>query len=489
MKKLVLAFCLTICCQILFAQKISVTVRGGQDSVVRISYPVDGFHYMYLENGKSEKYDASAALIFENTLKSPDFLYLVNGGRPVKVFAEPGKNLEIDISYLDKVRVVKVNGANAEGIERLNASQKPFYQTLANEYSKKDSVLASINEAISRDLKHEVATYYSLFKLKKVNTDFYKAVENEIRCYYAAVNAAVVFLEYNRAFLNEKHPLYKKNFPADFEAGWADVYKQFPMDDLSAAHAEDFYFYAKDYLAWYRLFYAGKKAGTFEVPANDDEQLRRYFDGLSEVHKGKIKEFLLARLIFDEASEMRYQKELVVLYNGFTKMYPDSRFTVFLTPLIDKINAYYDKARMAFKNDQKILENRNIFSFKDLMGLFKGKKVFVDVWATWCGPCKEQFQFNPGLKKYLKANGVEMLYISMDNLKADKQWREMIKYYDLSGTHIRAADALKKDLMNLFWDGKSYSIPRYLIVKDGVVVEESALRPGDGQKLYDQIGQ
>lgn len=143
---------------------------------------------------------------------------------------------------------------------------------------------------------------------------------------------------------------------------------------------------------------------------------------------------------------------------------------------------------LAFLADQKILDNRNVYSFKDLMGHFKGKKVFVDMWATWCGPCKEEFRFNPGLKDYLKANGVEMLYISMDNLKADKQWREMIKYYGLSGTHIRAADALKQDLLNLFWDGKSYSIPRYLIVKDGVVVEKSALRPSDGQKLYDQIG-
>lgn len=487
MKKITLAFSLILSVQVLFAQQISVTLQDSADSLVRIGYPVDGFSYRYWENGRQEKYKGNTALSFENTLKSPGFLYLINDGKPVKVFAEPGKSLQVDISYSDKIRSVKVKGTNAEGIERLNASPRPFYQMLAGTYSRKDSVVADLNKAISADLQRELAPYDSLFKLQKISTDFHKAVESDIRCYYGTVNAAVIFLEYNRAFMNEKHPLYKKNFPADFEAGWPDVYKQFPLDDPSAAQAEDFYFYAKDYLSWYKLFYLGKKKGTYKKPANDDEMLRRYFDGFATQFDGKAREYLLARLIFDEAMEMRYQKELVILYGRYIKMYPDSKFTVFLAPLIGKINEYYEKARTAFMSDQKILENRNIFSFKDLMGYFKGKKVFVDIWATWCGPCKEEFQFNPALKEYLKANGVEMLYISMDGMQADKQWREMIKYYNLSGTHIRAADALKKDLMNLFWDGKSYSIPRYLIVKDGAVVEKSALRPGDGQKLYDQI--
>ena len=112
-----MAFCLTFSGQVLFAQQISIKVNGNTDSVVRISYPAEGFHYMCWDNGKSEKYVGSAALTFENTLKSPGFLFLVNNGKPVKVFAEPEKSLEIDISYSGKSRVVKVKGANAEGIE------------------------------------------------------------------------------------------------------------------------------------------------------------------------------------------------------------------------------------------------------------------------------------------------------------------------------------------------------------------------------------
>ncbi|PTT01943.1 hypothetical protein DBR11_06160, partial [Pedobacter sp. HMWF019] len=91
------------------------------------------------------------------------------------------------------------------------------------------------------------------------------------------------------------------------------------------------------------------------------------------------------------------------------------------------------------------------------------------------------------LQKFLKANQIEMLYISMDKPEADQQWQQMIRYYDLRGKHIRTSDLLRQDLMNKFWDGKGYSIPRYLIVKDGKVVETSALRPADKDKLYEQI--
>lgn len=81
-----------------------------------------------------------------------------------------------------------------------------------------------------------------------------------------------------------------------------------------------------------------------------------------------------------------------------------------------------------------------------------------------------------------------MLFISMDKDNADKQWQEMIKYYGLAGNHIRTTDNLRNDLMKIFWEGKGYTIPRYVIVKDGKIVEKDALRPSDKQKLYDQIG-
>ncbi|RZK75442.1 MAG: TlpA family protein disulfide reductase, partial [Pedobacter sp.] len=136
---------------------------------------------------------------------------------------------------------------------------------------------------------------------------------------------------------------------------------------------------------------------------------------------------------------------------------------------------------------QELLDRNYFSSFDDLAMSFKGRTVYVDLWATWCVPCKEEFAFNPALKAYLKSKDISILYISMDRDDADKQWKEMMKYYDLTGYHLRVNDALKDDIIYKFYNGKGYSIPRYMLIKDGKIVNDDAMRPSDKEKLYKQI--
>lgn len=69
------------------------------------------------------------------------------------------------------------------------------------------------------------------------------------------------------------------------------------------------------------------------------------------------------------------------------------------------------------------------FTLKDMSGKeytlssLKGKVVFVNFWATWCKPCKEEMPSMQALYTYLKERNLpfEMLAISMDRVTTQKE--------------------------------------------------------------------
>jgi thiol-disulfide isomerase/thioredoxin len=486
MKKILFLMAI-LCCNYVKAQKVTINITGSPDTVVKINYPVDGINYIYWENQKTYRLNAKGSVQFPNAMKAGNYIYITNNGKHTLVFITPGKSLQIDLSVNDKGQTLKATGPNADGIVLYTNLNHPFYQSKAQLYYKKDTTAVGLKKAIEFDIAKELHPFDSLLKVKKISTEFYRFTERDIRYYYAAVFSSAVFLQFYRTTYDHKHPYYKAVFNKDLEEAWPEIYKTTPLNNPFAAGAPEFFYYAKDYTTWYKLYYLARKNGAYKEPINGDNHFDKFYDGFKANFTGKNLEYLQARFIFDEAMEKQYQPQLVTLYGRFIKDYPKSNFTPYLTPLINEITAYHKRAAQALSAEQIILPINGINTFDQLMATFKGKTVYVDMWATWCGPCKEEFQYAADVRKYLKDKNVESLFISMDNDGADKQWRDMIKFYNLSGNHARVNDVLLKDLLTKFWDGKGYSIPRYVLVKDGVVVENDAARPSDKQILYDQI--
>lgn len=134
------------------------------------------------------------------------------------------------------------------------------------------------------------------------------------------------------------------------------------------------------------------------------------------------------------------------------------------------------------------LDNSEIQSLEQLIEALNGKKVYVDVWATWCGPCLQEFEYNPGLQEIAKAQDVNLLYISVDEPRRERQWKEVIAAYNLRGYHIRVNAALERELRALFGKGGGVELPWYMIFDEqGRLAEKHARRPSQGKGLKKQL--
>ena len=110
----------------------------------------------------------------------------------------------------------------------------------------------------------------------------------------------------------------------------------------------------------------------------------------------------------------------------------------------------------------------------------KGKVVYVDVWATWCGPCKEEFPHSKKLMKAFKGNDkVAFLFVSTDqNVEA---WKKMLPDKSVpEGIHINQVQNQQSDAI---WENYHlWGIPRYILIgADGKMLQTHAPRPSSGK--------
>lgn len=106
---------------------------------------------------------------------------------------------------------------------------------------------------------------------------------------------------------------------------------------------------------------------------------------------------------------------------------------------------------------------------------FKGKYVYIDVWATWCGPCRMEI---PHLKKTEEAfhgKNIEFVSLSIDAMKDHDKWKNFVTEKQLGGVQLMADKDWNSDFALAFG---IQSIPRFILIDpDGKVVNADAPRP------------
>ncbi len=119
------------------------------------------------------------------------------------------------------------------------------------------------------------------------------------------------------------------------------------------------------------------------------------------------------------------------------------------------------------------------FTFTDIEGEevrlsdLKGNLVYIDIWATWCGPCIAEHHHWDKMKEEYKEKPVAFLTVSIDDSR--EPWEKMVKAKSMEGLQWFAENAWKSDLTQHFMVN---AIPRFLLLdEEGKVLDPSADRP------------
>ena len=121
------------------------------------------------------------------------------------------------------------------------------------------------------------------------------------------------------------------------------------------------------------------------------------------------------------------------------------------------------------------------FTYPDMEGKmvslsdFRGKVVLIDVWATWCGPCRGEIPALKKLEKEMEGTDVVFMSVSVDEEKNHQKWLDTIEKEQLGGVQLFANGWGK-----ITKDYKISGIPRFIVIdRQGKVASVDAPRPSN----------
>ena len=248
---------------------------------------------------------------------------------------------------------------------------------------------------------------------------------------------------------------------------------------------------------WFRrylmdfVYYKAAETGEFAFKNGFADWVSHAFRLVSALPVSDFRHFALAKLLKDCGSDMSVA-DLQSLINILSGIDSDSRFeSRGLIALMEKKLAQKKKEKASVKKgdngpaDQLLDRGFEILDTKGRnlsLDQFKGQVVYVDFWASWCGPCRQQFPYSRTMKEKLsdkQKKKIVFLYISIDD--KIENWKKAIDDLKIDGEHGISPGGWSSEVCRKY--GIS-SIPRYMIIgRDGKIIDENAPRPSDPDLL------
>ena len=365
---------------------ITGKIENARDKVVTIIYNCQTDTLSLNENG-----EFTAKLL----LSEPAHVVVVNGVNHARIFAFPQSKIRFTANYEDFNSSIKFEGDNSE-VNTYLAKQVEFILGLkinyekflyAPDYQTFSASLKELNDGFNKNL-NEFESKYSNYP------DFVVLEKERLK----VINGTLLITFYT-PLINFKHKRNKID---------TDLDQIIESNDLNNPQIIEFYEfrqYAQNLVA-YKL---NKKLRDQNIEITSAETYaKEYFVVLEELFFDKV---VLEELYYN------FMKDFMAFYGAETVLEQYSRYKMISSNKkrlgeLDKIFSEYDKLSAGNPSVEWSFPDANekIYSLSN----FRGKYVYIDVWASWCGPCKQEIPHFKTLKEKFKGRNIEFVAISVD---------------------------------------------------------------------------
>lgn len=197
---------------------------------------------------------------------------------------------------------------------------------------------------------------------------------------------------------------------------------------------------------------------------------------LENTRTAPIREYLLAKNVMRNLGGYGLTPLVPQLYDRFKSLYPDSRYTATLDREFEKYQEL-DEGKEA-KDVVATYPDGKEFRLSDL----KGKVVYIDTWATWCGPCVGEFPSSKKMIKRYKDNPeVVFLFVSVDNNL--EKWKVYLTSGKApKGLHVNQNPEIQDFGASIQSQYRMSGIPHYIVIdQSGKIKINNGPRPSNNE--------
>lgn len=382
-------------------------------------------------------------------LKNAEYFLLRDGKSNIRLFLEPLYKLEIKYNATKTFGSIEFNGNGKE----------------ANSYLK-DKYLLMLNNTISLSQLYAMSVKEFRFQIDSmfvISKMFYNKAVDSLELPELFKETELACLKYERAtklleyFTNSNAPL-----------GNNIEYLKF-LNNLSVNKEKHLSIYEyRSFLNAFIDFKAHDRINAKNLEAYEIALIKMQTVN-ANISSQAVKDFLLYTNLKQFVKYYGY-KNAELLFKTFEL---NCKTPEYLNTAMSSYNAYKQLSEVKPATNFK-MENVNgqKFSLND----FKGSYVYVDVWASWCLPCRKEAPIFEKLKHEYSHKNVAFLSVSIDKTK--EEWLNYLNNKNIdTDMHFLVKD--KKSFLDNYM---IQTIPHFLIIDDkGNLIDNNAPRPSEGK--------